>query len=78
MDAKPGVGLRSVWRSAARTSLVVGTVLTLINQWPRLRQGGIDLELMVRIMMNFLVPFSVASYSRLAVLRERDRFGTAR
>lgn len=46
----------------ARTALVVGTVLCIVNE--TFSQGS-----PARIAMNYVVPFLVASYSRLSLLR---------
>ena len=52
---------RDIVRSSLRIALVVGTVLNLINQgghW--LHNDGIQLG---HFLLNYLVPYSVASYS---------------
>ena len=51
-----------VWR-AARIALVVGTILTLINQGGALVHGPYDTVFAGRMFLNFLVPFLVATYS---------------
>jgi hypothetical protein len=54
--AAPGI-----LRNAAKVSLVVGTVLNLVNQGPQVLAGqGIQVG---RALLNFLVPFCVAAYS---------------
>lgn len=56
-------------RASVRTALLVGTVLTIINQWGAWRQHGIGLQLLGRVAFNYLVPFLVAAYSRSALSR---------
>lgn len=54
--AAPGI-----LRNAAKVSLMVGTVLNLVNQGPQLLAGqGVQAS---RALLNFLVPFCVAAYS---------------
>ena len=50
-----------VLRNAIKVALVVGTLLNLINQWDALI-GEASWRLGMTL-LNYLVPFSVASYS---------------
>ena len=54
----PGVVKRS-----ACISLVVGTVLSIANQYEALASGQVTSRLIVKVAFNFLVPFVVASTS---------------
>ncbi len=54
--------------AALRTSLVVGTTLTLTNHPGLFREEEIA-NILLPIVLNFLVPFLVAGYSRWALLR---------
>ena len=69
-------GLRALWvprilMSAGKVSLVVGTVLNLVNQGPVLcQQSRIS---WVKAVMNYLVPFCVSAYSAAGELRRRTR-----
>lgn len=66
---------RRTWRwllPSLRTALVVGTLLTAINQGNRLRAGAWSGELVLRILMNLAVPFSVSAYSRRSAEREGE------
>ena len=56
---------------ALRVALVVGTILTLINQTSAVIHLDFNTEAVVRTVLNYLVPFSVSTYSRLALLREQ-------
>lgn len=51
-----------------RTSLVVGTALTLINH-PEIILLGLSTDLVVPLLLNYIVPFLVAGYSRHRLLR---------
>lgn len=58
---------------AVKVALVVGTILTLINQTSMVIHLDFNTEAVVRTVFNYLVPFSVSTYSRLALLRELQR-----
>ncbi|MCB1908328.1 MAG: nitrate/nitrite transporter NrtS [Rhodocyclaceae bacterium] len=60
-------------RTSARIALLVGTMLNLINQGDRLL-GTMPVE-WGRVLLNFLVPFCVASASAALNARERRREG---
>jgi hypothetical protein len=63
-----------VFRRAIGVALVVGTILLIINQAEVLLSGLITLLVVVKIGLNYLVPFSVSAYSALA----SNRLGRAR
>ena len=58
-------------RTALRVALVVGTVLLLINQGQVVWSGAATAGTWVRIGLNYVVPFVVASWGFLAACRER-------
>lgn len=58
---------RAFGGAAVRTSLVVGTALTVINH-PEVIRLGFTPDLVVPLLLNYLVPFLVAGYSRLRLL----------
>jgi hypothetical protein len=58
--------------TAIKVSVVVGITLSLINQGDKLLQMDFSTELYVRLFLNFLVPFLVASYSRYTMIKEMD------
>ena len=66
-SSRPGVVryvlTRSVLRRSACISLVVGTVLSVANQYEALGSGHVTSRLIVKVAFNFLVPFVVASTS---------------
>lgn len=59
-----------ILRNALKVSLVVGTLLNLINQGERLLAG--DGLLWGYAFMNYLVPFCVAAYSGVRALQVRN------
>ena len=66
---------------AVKVALLVGPILTLINQTPavvRLFEGhAISGVTVIRIALTFLVPFAVSWYSSTMADRTRRRSGTA-
>jgi hypothetical protein len=63
----PGRG--PIVRRGVRVSLVVGTILTIINEGPTVVGGHGELSLVPRALLNYVVPFCVSCYSALATRR---------
>ena len=64
-----------VLAGALRVSLVVGTVLNLINQGPRVLDG--EMPSWVHLALNYAVPFCVATYSAARSLQRAGAFGAS-
>ncbi len=65
--------LRGVtFRTCARVAVVVGTILTLVNQGSVILSGDATVATWVRVGVNYLVPFIVSSIGYLAPFRCRD------
>jgi hypothetical protein len=65
--------LRGVtFHTASRVALVVGTLLTAVNQGHVIAGGDATTATWVRVGFNFVVPYVVASIGYLAPLRARD------
>jgi hypothetical protein len=60
---------RPVLRRAVYVALVVGTILTIINQGDVLLAGEITLLVMAKILLTYLVPYSVSTFSALSANR---------
>lgn len=58
--------------TAVPTALVVGTVLSAVNQAGVIGGGDATAATWVRVGVNYLVPFLVASVGFLAACRRRD------
>jgi hypothetical protein len=56
-----------VFRRALGVAAVVGTVLFLINQFDVVITGHITPIVVAKILLTFLVPFSVSTYSALQI-----------
>jgi hypothetical protein len=64
--------LRGVtFHTCIRVALVVGTVLTLVNQGSVIAGGDSPAVTWVRVGVNYLVPFLVSSVGYLAPFRDR-------
>lgn len=72
--------LRGVtFRTCARVAVVVGTILTVVNQGSVIVGGDANAATWVRVGVNYLVPFIVSSIGYLAPFRyrpEADQHGT--
>ena len=58
-------------RKALATALVVGTILTIINQGDALLAGHFTPVLLWKIPLTYFVPYAVSTYSALAISRVR-------
>lgn len=64
---------RALLRSSARVALVVGTLLTAINQGQALLSQPVTPGLGLRIGLTYVVPFCVATYGALSNARRREQ-----
>jgi hypothetical protein len=64
---------RDIVARSLRISLVVGTILVLINHLDALLSGNITPGLLVKIVLTYMVPYSVSSYSSYCALRDASR-----
>lgn len=60
-------------RAAIPVALVVGTILSAVNQGHLVLAGDVGAATWVRIAVNYLVPFCVASIGFLAACRSDQR-----
>ncbi|MBM4256018.1 MAG: hypothetical protein FJ147_08990 [Deltaproteobacteria bacterium] len=60
---------------AVKVAAIVGPILTLINQYDVLLRGDYSIRVLSKIVLTFLVPYCVSSFSsaRAEVEREVDR-----
>lgn len=59
----------ATFHTASRVALVVGTLLTVINQGEVVVNGQQTAATFVRIAFNYLIPYTVASIGYLAPFR---------
>jgi hypothetical protein len=66
------VFLRSTLRKTIRIALVVGTILSLINQLGVIMDGKANTATWIRVGANYLVPFCVSSTGFLTATKRSD------
>ena len=64
---------RPILARSLRASLVVGTVLTALNQGDLILQGTFPAALWWKVPLTYLVPFLVATYGALGNRHELSR-----
>jgi hypothetical protein len=57
---------KSILLRSVKTACVVGCILAAINHGPELLAGSLEFEKLVRILLTFLIPFSVATFAGVA------------
>ncbi len=62
---------RDVVIRSLKISLVVGTILTLINQCDVILSGAVTTGVILKIGLTFLVPYSVGTYAAVQAIRAR-------
>lgn len=60
---------RDVMRRSTKVSIVVGTVLALINHGDSILGGTLTVQGVARIVLTYLVPFSVSTWASVQSLR---------
>ncbi len=61
---------RKTVAAALKVALVVGTLLALINHGASLINGTLTLHSLIQILLTYLVPYCVSTYSTVAALRQ--------
>lgn len=62
-----------VVRRGLKVGLIVGTVLTLINQGDALIVGALTPDMIWKIPLTYLVPYCVSTYAGVEVLTQAGR-----
>jgi hypothetical protein len=60
-------------RTCLPIALVVGTVLSLVNQADIIVRQGVDSGVLLKILVNFLIPFLSSSAGALLAVRARGQ-----
>lgn len=61
---------RSVVLRAFRISMIVGSILAVINHGDHLIRMDLDAQRLAKILLTYLVPYCVSTYSSVLALRE--------
>lgn len=68
------VALRpEVFKTALRISLVVGTILALINHSPAIFTLTLSPQNLFQILLTYLVPFGVSTYSSMKIIQNNEK-----
>ena len=57
---------------SVKIALVVGVILSSINQYDVYISGEIGVKEVVKTFLNFVVPFSVATYSKIQFIKNSN------
>lgn len=60
---------RPARRRCLVTALVVGTVLGVVNQGDVIARGDVDLVVVLKLAMNYAIPFAVSSFGFISARR---------
>ena len=63
---------KDVVKRSSKVSLIVGTLLTVINQLDLLLTQGLDATLIFKVLLTYCVPYCVATYSSVGAILEQD------
>lgn len=63
----------AVWRRSVITALIVGTILTAINQGNLILQHGFTHEILLKMALTYCVPFCVSTSGGLGAARTHFR-----
>jgi hypothetical protein len=64
-----------VVKSSIKVSLIVGTVLALINHGPAIVQMSLSSDQFFQILLTYLVPYSVSTYSAVKAIQNQMSLG---
>ena len=56
-----------------KVSLVVGTLLCVINQWDAISEFCFERGMLLSVVLNYVIPFAVASYSKFQVHGQNEK-----
>ncbi len=59
-----------VVKRSMKVALVVGTLLTLINQGSVLLAGQLSLDVLLKILLTYCVPYIVSTYAAVGAIQE--------
>jgi len=62
-----------VFGTAVKISLIVGTILALINHSPAIFGLSLSPQNIVQILLTYLVPYGVSTYSSVRVILNGER-----
>jgi len=60
---------RDIRRRGLKVGLIVGTILTLINQGDYILSGAVSAAIIGKILLTFCVPYCVSTYAAVDAIR---------
>lgn len=63
---------KDVVKRSSKVSLIVGTLLTIINQLDLILTQGLDSTLICKVLLTYCVPYCVATYSSVGAILEQN------
>ena len=61
-----------VVKRSSKVSLIVGTLLTVINQLDLILSQGLDVTVAFKVLLTYCVPYCVATYSSVGAILAQD------
>lgn len=65
--------LKKIFKGSIKTSLVVGTLLSFVNQNSCLYSLNFTRSDLIKMFFNYLIPFSVSFYSRISIINDLNK-----
>jgi len=63
----------SIMVAALKISLIVGTLLALINHGSALSHMALDSDRILQIILTYFVPYCVSTYSAVKAIQDREK-----
>jgi len=63
---------RPVVIGAINVSLIVGSILALVNHGTAIINLTLSLEIVIKIFLSYLVPYCVSTYSTVKAIQNKD------
>ena len=63
---------RNVSVNAFKVSMVVGSILVLINHGAMLMDLSLSLEVSIKIVLNYVVPYCVSTFSAVKAIQSKN------
>ncbi len=61
---------RHIYQRALKTSLFIGTLLAIINQAGHIIDYGFTLEICIKVILTYMVPYCVSTYASVETIRD--------
>lgn len=68
LSLQPDIAARGL-----KAALIVGTILTVINQGDALAGGAITVGDLIKILLNYCAPYLVSTYAEIEVIASQQR-----